>query len=117
MVRASNVKDAWMRSLKLIGTYGNCKLSDYDEKQLELINLSIIVREEDLENPSMIGSLGITKEELNNYEETLLSKKEVKDVKYTYRSRFRNFHGIDQLDYMTKTLKEKLYSRRSIAVL
>ncbi len=117
MVRANTVKEAWMRSLKLIGTYGNRKLSDYDEEQLELINLSIIVKNEDLENPSMIGEIGITKEELSAYSETLLSKEKAEDVKYTYGSRFRNFHGVDQLEYMTETLKNTKYSRRAVATL
>ena len=83
MVRASTVKEAWMRSLKLIGTYGNRKLSDYDEEQLELMDLSIIVREEDLEHPSMVGELGITKEDLDLYEESLLAKDKPDEVIYT----------------------------------
>jgi len=117
MVRANTVKDAWMRSLKLIGTYGCRKLSDYDEEQLELINLSIIVKGEDLENPSMIGELDLTKAELDRYEESLLSRISVSDIKYTYGSRFRDFHGVDQLDYMVDTLNETPYSRRAVAVL
>lgn len=117
MVRASTVKEAWMRSLKLAGTYGNRKLSDYDEEQLELLNLSIIVKEEDLSHPSMVGTLDITKEELTSYEESLLSKEKPSDIKYTYGSRFRDFHSIDQLEYMVETLKEKNYSRRASAVL
>lgn len=117
MVRANTVKEAWERSLKLIGTYGNLKLSDYDERQMELINLSIIVKNEDLTSPSMLGTLEITEKELKAYEESLLVKEMVLDIKYTYGSRFRNFHGIDQLDYMVETLKNKPYSRRAISVL
>lgn len=117
MVRANIVKEAWMRSLKLIGTYGTKKRSDYDEEQLELINLSIIVKGEDLKNPSMIGELGITKEELSSYEKTLLQKEKPEDIKYTYGSRFRNFHGIDQLEYMVETLKKTPHSRRAVATL
>lgn len=63
MIRANTVKEAWERSLKLVGTYGNLKLSDYDEKQMELVNLSIIVKGEDLSHPSMLGTLEITEEE------------------------------------------------------
>lgn len=117
IVRANTVKEAWERSLKLIGTYGNRKLSDYDEEQLELINLSIIVKNEELMNPSMIGELDITEEELVAYEESLLSKEMVPDIKYTYGSRFRNFHGVDQLEYMTETLRKTPYSRRAVATL
>lgn len=117
MVRANTVREAWERSLKLIGTYGNLKLSDYDEKQMELINLSIIVKNEDLNNPSMLGTLEITDEELVKYEQSLLCKEMPNDIKYTYGSRFRDFHGIDQLEYMVETLKQKPYSRRAVAVL
>ncbi len=117
MVRANTVKEAWERSLKLIGTYGNLKLSDYDENQLELINLSIIVKNENLTSPSMIGTLEITEEELRKYEESLLDKEKTSDIKYTYGGRFRNFHGIDQLEYMVKTLKNTQYSRRAVSML
>ena len=117
MVRASTVKEAWMRSLKLIGTYGNLKLSDYDEKQMELMDLSIIVREEDLNHPSMVGELGITEEELNLYANTLLSKDKPDDLQYTYGERLRNYSNVDQLQYLIETLQNKLYSRRAVAVL
>lgn len=117
MVRANTVKEAWERSLKLIGTYGNLKLSDYDEKQMELINLSIIVKREDLNNPSMLGTLGITEDELTRYEQSLIDKEKPIDIKYTYGSRFRDFHGVDQLEYMVETLKNTPYSRRAVAVL
>ncbi len=117
MVRASTVKEAWMRSLKLIGTYGNLKLSDYDEKQMELMDLSIIVREEDLNHPSMVGELGITEEELNLYANTLLSKDKPDDLQYTYGERLRNYSNVDQLHYLIETLQNKLYSRRAVAVL
>lgn len=117
MVRASTVREAWMRSLKLIGTYGNRKLSDYDEEQLELMDLSIIVRDEDLEHPSMVGELGITKEELDLYEESLLSKEKPDGVQYTYGNRFRDYDNIDQLQYLIDILREKMYSRRAVAVL
>lgn len=117
MVRASTVKEAWMRSLKLIGTYGNLKLSDYDEKQMELMNLSIIIREEDLNHPSMVGELGITEKELNVYANTLLSKDKPDDLQYTYGERLRNYINVDQLQYLIDTLRNKLYSRRAVAVL
>lgn len=117
MVRAATVKEAWQRSLKLIGTYGNRKLSDYDEEQLELMDLSIIVREENLDEPSMVGELGITKEELDLYEASLLSAEKPDGVQYTYGERFRNYADIDQLQYLINTLKKKLYSRRAVAVL
>ena len=117
LVRANTVKEAWMRSLKLIGTYGNRKLSDYDEEQLELMDLSIVVRNEDLEHPSMVGELGITKEELDLYASTLLSKGKPDDLQYTYGDRFRNYDDVDQLQYLIDTLRNKLYSRRAVAVL
>lgn len=117
MVRANTVKEAWLRSIKLIGTYGNLKLSDYDELQKELMNLSIIVREEDLSNPSMVGQLGITKEELKSYADTLLNKEKPEDLQYTYGERLRNYDKVDQLNYLINTLKQKYYSRRAVAVL
>lgn len=117
MVRANTVKEAWMRSLKLIGTYGNRKLSDYDEEQLELMDLSIIIRNEDLSNPSMIDVLGITKEEIDTYADSLLLADKPDGIKYTYGNRFRDYEEVDQLEYLVTTLQEKLYSRRAVAVL
>lgn len=117
MIRANTVAEAWERSIILIGKYGNKKLSDYDEKQLELINLSIVVRSEDLHNPSMIGKLGITKEEIESYTTMMLSKEKPDGVKYTYGSRLRDYKGVDQLEYLTKILQEKEYTRRAVATL
>lgn len=116
-VRANTVYEAWNRALKLIHTYGYLKQSDYDEQQLELINLSIIIREEDLKNPSMEGIIDITKEELESYENSIISKEMPDGVKYTYGYRYRNVNGKDQLEYMINTLKEKAYSRRAVATL
>lgn len=117
MVRAGTVKEAWERSLKLIGIYGNRKLSDYDEEQMELMDLSIIVRDEDLEHPSMVGELDIPKEELDLYASSLLSKDKPDDLQYTYGERLRNYESVDQLQYLIDTLRNKLYSRRAVAVL
>lgn len=117
MVRANTVKEAWKRSLKLIGTYGNQKLSDYDEEQLELMNLSIIIREEDLDHPSMIGEIGMTLGEIMAYEDSLLSADKPDGVQYTYGNRFRDYEEVDQLEYLVRTLQEKEYSRRAVAVL
>lgn len=117
LVRANDVKTAWLRSLKLIGNYGNLKQSDYDEDQLELMNLQTIIRSEDLNNPSMVGSLGITKEELDNYAKKLLDKKKPNNIRYSYGNRFRDYEGIDQLEYLSKILKDKSYSRRAVATL
>lgn len=116
-IRANTVYEAWNRALKLIHTYGYLKQSDYDEQQLELINLSIVVRDEDLNNPSMDGVIGITSKELEEYENSLISSAIPDGVKYTYGNRFRDIKGKDQLQYMIDTLKEKSYSRRAVATL
>ena len=117
MIRANTVAESWERSIRLIGKYGNKKLSDYDEKQLELINLSIVILSEDLHNPTMVGKLGITKEEIESYATGLLSKEKPDGVKYTYGSRFRNYQGVDQLEYLTKILQDKEYTRRAVSTL
>ena len=116
-VRANTAYEAWNRALKLIHTYGYLKPSDYDENQLELINLSIIVRNEDLANPSMAGVIDITREELEEYEKNILSKERPDGVKYTYGSRYRDQNGKDQFQYMVDTLKDKPFSRRAVATL
>jgi len=116
-VRADQVKTAWERGVKLISNYGILKKSDYDENQLELMDLSMIVRKEDIMNPSMISYLGITKKELDEYAESMLSKKMPDNIRYTYGSRFRNYENIDQLEYLEKSLKEKEFTRRAVATL
>ncbi len=118
IVRGDTVKEVWQRSVRLVGTYGFLKESDYDEQQLELINLGMVVRNEDLDNPSMIGELGITKEELDSYEETLLSELKPDGVAYTYGNRFRRFNTqVDQLEYMVDVLKKVPFTRRCVASL
>lgn len=116
-IRAKTVYEAWERSLKLISNYGNLKKSDYDENQLELMSLSIVVTEEDINNPSMEGKLNITKEEIENYAKGLLLKEKPDEIKYTYGNRFRDYQGVDQLQYLEKTLKDKLFTRRAVATL
>ena len=116
-VRANTVYEAWNRALKLIHTYGYLKPSDYDENQLELINLSMIIRNEDLSNPSMDGVIDVTKEELEEYEKNILSKAMPDGVKYTYGNRYRDQNGKDQFQYMVDTLREKPFSRRAVATL
>ncbi len=117
LVRAKTVKEAWERSLKLISSYGCLKKSDYDEEQLELMGLTTIVEEENIVNPSMIGENGITREEIENYAQGLLSAEKPDGIQYTYGNRFRNYAGVDQLKYLIKILKEKPYSRRAVATL
>ncbi len=116
-VRANTVLEAWKRALKLIQTYGYKKPSDYDENQLELIDLSIVVKNESLLHPTMEGVAGVTKEELEKYEQDILSPKKPDGVKYTYGNRLLDYEGVNQLQYMIDMLKEKKYSRRSIATL
>jgi len=116
-IRANTAYEAWNRSLKLIHSYGSLKTSDYDEEQLELINMSIIIRNEKLDNPSMLGYLGITEEELNEYAKTLLTKEKPDGVKYTYGNRYLEIYGYNQFEYMVDELKKKKYSRRAVATL
>lgn len=118
IVRGNTVKEVWLKCIKLIATYGFLKKSDYDEQQLELINLGMVVRSEDLDNPSMVGELGITKEELDAYELSLLNKLKPDGVGYTYGNRFRSFDNrIDQLEYMVNILKNVPFTRRCVATL
>lgn len=117
VIHAKDVKTAWLRCASLIGNYGYLKESDYDEEQLELINVSTVIRNEDLENPSMVGLLDITKEELEEYEKLLLSKELPDSIRYTYGARFRNYEGIDQLDYLENVLRKTKHSRRCVATL
>lgn len=116
-IHAKDVRTAWLRCAKLIGNYGYRKTSDYDEEQLELMNLSMVVQNENLDNPSMVGYLGITKEELEEYANSLLSAKLPDSIRYTYGARFRDYEGIDQLDYLEKILRETKYTRRCVATL
>lgn len=116
-VRAEKVKDAYERALKLIDVYGMVKPSSYDEKQKELINLSITVKNEDLHKPSIVENTKITEREIEHYVESLLKKQRAMDITYTYGNRFRDFKGTDQLEYMVNTLKQEPYSRRAVAIL
>lgn len=116
-VQANTVYQAWRRALKLIQTYGYLKQSDHGENQLELMNLSIVVREEDKENPSIDGIQGITKQQLEEYENEIISNIHQEGVHYTYGERFRNSQGTDQLEYIITELKDRAYSRRAVACL
>ena len=77
----------------------------------------MVVTNEDLSGPRMAGIIDITKEELEEYEKSILSKAVPDGVKYTYGNRYRDQFGKDQFQYMVDTLTEKPFSRRAVATL
>lgn len=123
-VKSDTIADAWKKMLFLINTYGVLKKTDYEEtdKQKELLNLSVVIRNEDINNKYIPEFLGLSKEEIENYCETFLQSELPLGVRYTYPNRLMEYDSlnstaINQLEYMENILREKTYSRRSIASL
>ncbi len=109
---------AWVKIINAILLYGYEKPSEYEEPQLEVLNLlasiGVFGKEYKLEKEFFSW---IKKKEFEKHVKDLLSKEKPEDVAYTYGTRLFS-HAIsgDQIQRMINYLSAKPYSRRCISV-
>jgi thymidylate synthase len=115
VIRENYIKDAWLKVLSDILRFGTLKNSEYEQKQLELIDVIIEIDKEDANNPKLADYFDFDKQELDEYIKTVTTPYEKEGLSYTYGKRLMNFYGIDQIKLMISKLKESSHSRRAIS--
>ncbi len=116
-IRSKTVGEAWLQSLQLIMNIGKLKDTEYDDKQKELLGVTITITDEDPDKPSWNKYFNFTQKEVKEYYTHVVDTKRIKDVRYTYGGRLTRHDGIDQIKSMIEKLKKKQHSRRAIAVI
>jgi thymidylate synthase len=114
-IEGDTVSQVWLKVLDRIFKFGFDKMSAYDEKQRELINIITIIRNDNPDDPKLPSFLYFNKDDLKNYYPQMMTACTFEGVKYTYGSRLRNHSGINQIQGIIEELKKENYSRRAIA--
>lgn len=118
-IKADTVSEAWPRIIKTINDYGTVKNSSFDEDQKELLDLFVLVKNEDINDIDFGDYFSYSKEEIDEYANSLLKSDIPEGLDYTYGARLNDYKPghISQLDYIVKTLKKEPHSRRAVACL
>jgi len=116
IIKEDYICDAWLKILNQVMRFGVQKPSSYKESQKELLNLMCVISQEDADSPNMASYFRFAVDELENYFPQVLSKNKLDNIEYTYGLRLMDHDHIDQIDIITKKLKEEPYSRRAIGV-
>ena len=114
-IEGRKVADVWLKVLDRIIKFGYEKMSSYDEKQRELVDLVTIINDENPDKPYIPFFMGFNDKDLIKYYPQLMTKGVFEGVEYTYGSRLRNHGGINQVAEMIEELRKGFYSRRAIA--
>jgi thymidylate synthase len=109
--------NAWVKILTEIKMYGILKDSEYKEKQLERLNLSVSLelygRTYQLEKEF---DEFIKLEEFEKHLKGYFIDKKPEGVDYTYGERFLNYNNLNQLEYIISKLSENPETRRAIMI-
>ena len=137
VVRGTGIIETWSRVVERIMRYGTVKGTQYGSQQKELIGVTWVIKEEDVENfqfpsdwpPELREATGATPEAISEYNEVFLSPNTPEGVSYTYGNRLMRYlvppeiggkeqkeTYIDQIvDSIIRNLKASPDSRRAIA--
>ncbi|MCK9597058.1 thymidylate synthase [Candidatus Pacearchaeota archaeon] len=114
-VEGKYVSEVWLKVLDRIMKFGYEKMSQYGEKQRELIDIVTVINGEDSNNPYLPPFLCFNEEDLINYYPQMTTDKIFEGVEYTYGNRLRNHDGVNQIKYIIEELRKENYSRKAIA--
>ncbi|MFA5228540.1 MAG: thymidylate synthase [Candidatus Paceibacterota bacterium] len=114
-IEGKRIADIWIKVLDKINKFGFEKMSSYDEKQRELLDIITVIDGEDPDNPYIPDYFYFNKNDLINYYPQMMTDAVFPGVEYTYGSRLRNHEGINQIDLIVKELQREAFSRRAIA--
>lgn len=114
-IEGRHVSEVWLKVLDRIMKFGYEKLSQYGEKQRELIDVVAVIDGEDSNNPYLPSFLCFNEEDLINYYPQMTTDRIFEGVEYTYGNRLRNHDGVNQIKYMIEELRKENYSRKAIA--
>jgi len=125
-VRGKTISESWLKILDIIMKFGEIKPSEYDIKQKEVLNLTVVVESE---NGKIESWLKLTDKDLENYFSKFFSSERPEDISYTYGERLfkyplrymkRKWSGeitstFNQIESILEHLKKIPYTRRAIA--
>jgi len=114
-IEGGKIADVWLRVIDRIMKFGHEKMSQYGEKQREIVDIVTVINNDDPDNPYIPPYLYFNKEDLINYYPQMMTDRAFEGVEYTYGSRLRNHDGINQIEAMIEELKKENYSRRAVA--
>ena len=114
-VRRDKISDAWLDALKIINRFGATITGMYGDVK-EVHNLSIVVENEDPENPVLPDFLNFGKDGLEHYIQGFFDT-DLKGQAYTYGERIFSWDGIDQFNEMSTKLKRNPYDRGALTIL
>jgi len=114
-VEGKHVSEVWLKVLDRIMKFGYEKMSQYGEKQRELVDIMTVINGEDPDNPHLPSFMDFTKDNLVKYYPQIMTEGVFEGIEYTYGSRLRNRSGINQIREMIEELRKENYSRRAIA--
>lgn len=128
LVRGKNIIDAWVRVIDRIIRYGTVKGTQYGTQQRELIGVTWVIENENLDDlsfgvdwpESLRKTIGLNIESINHYKSIFLSADLPEGIKYTYGSRLMNYpnekQNINQIEkIIVKELKDSIDTRRAVA--
>ncbi len=114
-IRREKISDAWLDALKTINRFGETIPGMYGDVK-EVHNLSIVIENEDPEQPVLPKYLNFGDDGLSRYIEGFFDT-DTKGQAYTYGERIFTWDDIDQYNAMAEKLKRYPYDRGAIAVL
>jgi thymidylate synthase len=115
-IEGRKVADVWLRVLDRILKFGYVKMSQYGEKQREMVDLITVIDGENPDEPHLPSYFYFNREDLLNYFPQLMTDNVFEGVEYTYGSRLRNHEGVNQIEAIINELRKENYSRRAVAV-
>lgn len=113
--RGNCVAEVWPKILHSIMRFGEVKETNYGKKQRELLNVTVVVREEDPNQLKLIKQFTFTQKEFAEYRPQVLTAQKSPSLTYTYGSRLRDYHGLNQIQEMVDKLRQCIYSRQALA--
>ncbi len=114
-VEGRHISEIWLKVLDRIMKFGYEKMSQYGEKQRELVDIMTVINGEDPDNPYLPSFMYFNKDDLINYYPQMTTDRVFEGVEYTYGSRLRNHDGVNQINEMIEELRKENFSRRAIA--
>jgi len=109
--------NAWVRLLTEIKMYGILKDSEYNEKQLERLNITVSLglygKKYQLEKEFDVF---IKLEEFEKHLKGYFIDKKPEGVDYTYGERFLNYNNLNQLEHIINKLSKNPETRRAIMI-
>lgn len=121
-IRRKTVGEAWIEALKTLLKFGvkSEAIYHYFDRKVnqhrELLNLTVVVEEENPENPKIYDFFPFNRQDLDSYIQEFL-KPDRGDEPYTYGERLFDYQGLNQVEKMVEKLRRFPFDKGALAVL